>query len=275
MIRELSLSDGSSYSFDVYSGGTSSLKVTIAWTDPPGTPASPQLNPTTPMLVNDLDLRVFNGTTYFPWISDPTNPTNPATTGDNTLDNVEQVLIASPTPGIYTVTINHKGTLSGGGQNYSLILTGGVPVVLSVSVTPDTWAIGAVAAGSTQNSTAFTVTNDGNVAEDFSLSVADPANWTNDTNAGSPDNAAGANEYVLRALFDTASTHTYEVTDCLDDTAQVADDTGGTRFTDGDDSGNNVAVGANKSLYLQFDVPTTGSNTTEQSLTLTITAQQH
>jgi hypothetical protein len=144
---------------------------------------------------------------------------------------------------------------------------------IGVTVTPDSWDIGVVSAGSTETSDAFTVTNTGNVAEDFLLGVTGSANWTNDTNEDN-NNAAGVNEYVLRALFDDA-THNFETNDRVDDTAQVADPTTGTRFTDGSDSGNNVPAGASRNLYLQLEVPTAGSNTAEQTLTLQVTAQAH
>jgi hypothetical protein len=145
---------------------------------------------------------------------------------------------------------------------------------IGVDVSPTFWNIGVVAAGSTHTST-FTVTNTGNVAEDFLLAVTDPADWTNDTNAATPDNNPGLNEYVLRALFDTTGTHNFADDDRVDDTAQVAHDTSGTRYTDGDASGNNVPAGASRNLYLQFDVPTAGSNTAQQQLTLHVTAQAH
>ena len=40
-----------------------------------------------------------------------------ATRGDNFRDNVEQVVIASPAAGDYTVSISHKSTLAGGPQD--------------------------------------------------------------------------------------------------------------------------------------------------------------
>jgi hypothetical protein len=149
-----------------------------------------------------------------------------------------------------------------------------INVVISITVDPTSWDIGAVPPGSTQTS-AFTVTNTGNVAEDFLLGVTGSANWTNDTN-GDNNNAAGVNEYVLRALFDDgATTQNFADNDRVDDTAQVAHDTSGTRYTDGDASGNNVPAGASRNLYLQLEVPTAGSNTAQQQLILQVTAQPH
>lgn len=123
-IHEDSLSNGEADTLYFESAGTDSVKVTVAWTDPEGTPPSPSLNPTTLMLVNDLDLRVIHvqtSTTYMPYLLDPANPGNAATTGDNLRDNVEQVYVGSPAAGDYMVVISHKGTLSSGGQWYSLV----------------------------------------------------------------------------------------------------------------------------------------------------------
>ena len=109
--------------------GTEDLIVTICWSDPPGTPPAPQLNPTTKMLVNDLDLRVISqskdGFVYSPWVLNPASPTTPATTGDNTRDNVEKVEVATTTAGQYIARITHKGTLQGLEQQFSIIVNGG------------------------------------------------------------------------------------------------------------------------------------------------------
>jgi hypothetical protein len=54
-------------------------------------------------------------------VLDPANPSVTATTGDNVLDNVEQVFIPSPAEGTYTITLSHKDTLTDGEQYYSLL----------------------------------------------------------------------------------------------------------------------------------------------------------
>jgi PKD repeat protein len=106
------------------------LKVTISWTDRPGTPVtSALLDNTTRMLVNDLDIRLTrnsDNTVFMPYILDPANPANAASTGDNIRDNVEMIFIAAPTAGNYTLTISNKGTLVGGNQAYSLLISNGV-----------------------------------------------------------------------------------------------------------------------------------------------------
>jgi hypothetical protein len=121
-IIETTLSNGGTYTLNVTSAGTEPLRVTLCWTDRKGTPTALLLNPPNIMLVNDLDLRV-DGTSQ-PWKLNPASPSTAATTGDNTRDNVEQVYIASPSAGSHAITVTHKGTLSGGSQNFSMIVTG-------------------------------------------------------------------------------------------------------------------------------------------------------
>lgn len=129
-IKEVSLADGNMVQFGVMAMTGTPLKVTIAWTDPAGPEQPWALNPTNLTLVNDLDLRIIDPdgvTTNYPWILDPTQPSVTANNGDNFRDNVEQVLIPAPTNGCYTVSITHKGSLSNGVQDVSIIITGNTP----------------------------------------------------------------------------------------------------------------------------------------------------
>ncbi|MCC6548359.1 S8 family serine peptidase [Candidatus Sumerlaeota bacterium] len=105
--------------------GSGPIRATICWTDPSGTVRT-TLDDRTPVLINDLDLRIISPsvTTYYPWVLDVLNPSNGATTGDNIVDNVEQVVIDAPSAGQYTITVSHKGGLSGGTQYYSIMLDG-------------------------------------------------------------------------------------------------------------------------------------------------------
>lgn len=126
-IQELTLQNNQSLTINGTSNGTEPVRVTICWNDPAGFPTSAQNNPTTLMLRNDLDVRVQrNGssTQSMPWVLNPANPSQAATNGDNTRDNVEQVLIAQPQSGAYTITINHKGSLVTGSQIVSVIISG-------------------------------------------------------------------------------------------------------------------------------------------------------
>jgi len=121
IIEELNLAQGQTYTIQVEADGFNDLMASISWTDPAGT-ATTDLNNTTPRLVNDLDLRVTQGgTTYYPWRLTGVN-TN-ANDGDNFRDPFERVDVTGAS-GTYTITVTHKGTLSGGSQNFSLIVTG-------------------------------------------------------------------------------------------------------------------------------------------------------
>ncbi len=108
--------------------GTRPLRATLCWTDPPGSPTV-ILDDPTPQLVHDLDLRIEGpGGTTLPFVLDPANPANNATTGDNVVDPVEQVLLpAGGTAGVYTATVSAKTPLAEGPQWYSLVITGQSP----------------------------------------------------------------------------------------------------------------------------------------------------
>jgi len=127
IIKENTLQQGQQQTYNVTASGDGILSATISWTDPIGiqTPDG-TVNSRTPKLVNDLDIRISDGiTTFMPWVLDPNNPSAIAKTGDNIVDNIEQVYIAGAVPGnTYTITVSHKGTLAGGSQAYSLIATG-------------------------------------------------------------------------------------------------------------------------------------------------------
>lgn len=121
------LDDVNTLATHTFEAGTAGpIKATLCWTDPPAA-ALEELDDPTPRLINDLDLRLIdpNGSiTYYPFVLNPVSPNDPATTGDNTLDNVEQVIIAYPNiPGNYTAEVTYKGTLTNGQQYYSLILS--------------------------------------------------------------------------------------------------------------------------------------------------------
>lgn len=111
------------YSF--FSDGNEPVRVTLCWTDPPGDVQTAH-DSRTSVLQNDLDLRVVGpGGTYWPYKLDYNNPSSNATANtENNVDNVEQVYIAAPTAGPYTVTVDYDGPLTDGVQWYSLLISG-------------------------------------------------------------------------------------------------------------------------------------------------------
>lgn len=96
--------------------GESPLKVTLAWDD---VPAALSVVTT---LVNDLDLRVYDptGAAYFPWTLNPAAPAEAAVqTRPDHANNIEQVVIEAPTPGIYRIEVA-AFQLPQGPQTFSL-----------------------------------------------------------------------------------------------------------------------------------------------------------
>lgn len=137
--------------------GVSPIRATLCWTDPAGTTTG-SADSRTARLVNNLDLTVTGpeGTVYSPWVMPYVGNWSaamlsaPAVTGKNNTDNVEQVLVPSPeTAGLYTVRVTVSGSLTGGSQNFSLLLSGGapggtLPAPLLTSISPDSATSGTV-----------------------------------------------------------------------------------------------------------------------------------
>ncbi|HTO34645.1 MAG TPA: S8 family peptidase, partial [Flavobacterium sp.] len=131
VVDELVLNQGDVYSFEVFVDNPKKLKATISWTDVPGANKNNQLNSQTPVLVNDLDLRITkNEEVNYPWKLQLSDISAPAIKGDNIVDNVEKVEVDNAS-GTYTIQVSHKGNLVNGPQAYSLIVTGVDSVTLS------------------------------------------------------------------------------------------------------------------------------------------------
>lgn len=130
VIEERVLLSSETYTKQVLALGTQPLIATLAWTDPPGTLNTGTVDDPTPVLVNDLDIRITKDeTTFFPWKLSNTL-TDAAVKGDNTVDNIEKIEIDQPV-GLYTVTVSHKSrgltnpkVGAEDTQEYSLIITG-------------------------------------------------------------------------------------------------------------------------------------------------------
>lgn len=118
------------------SDGTEPIRVTLCWTDPPGSARNGH-DDRTPCLVHDLDLRLKDPQgveTHYPFTLDWGNPSAPAQAGDNTRDNVEQICIADPVPGIYEIQVTYKETLIEEEQRFSLISSHGLEALDSSSI---------------------------------------------------------------------------------------------------------------------------------------------
>lgn len=132
--------DSMTHSYTVSSSGMAPLRVTLCWTDQPGLSNGSINDERSPDLVNDLDLKIIgpDGQTHYPYSLSYATPTaNAVTIGENSLDNVEQVLIDLPIPGDYTIIVDCDEALryysgrprpslkKGGTQRYSLLISGG------------------------------------------------------------------------------------------------------------------------------------------------------
>ena len=136
ILSEHTLNDGVIYSTTFNASSDGPVSATICWTDPSGSAQdSSTPNNTTAVLENDLDIVITgpDGTNYYPWLLNPSSPLY-AIKGDNTVDNIENIDIDTPSSGTYTINVTNKGTLSNGYpvfnpnyeaiQNFSLIVTG-------------------------------------------------------------------------------------------------------------------------------------------------------
>jgi hypothetical protein len=106
------------------------IKATLVWNDVAGVAHGGGLDINTSVLVNNLDLWIETTdmlTRFDPWSLDPTNPSAPASqSGANNLDNIEQVVstFSLPPGTAFNVFVDLNGTLTGPGQEWSLLISG-------------------------------------------------------------------------------------------------------------------------------------------------------
>ncbi|MBB6369339.1 S8 family peptidase [Chryseobacterium shigense] len=149
IFNDETLNNGTVNKKDIIASGSEPLKVTLSWIDPEftnfGTLWTEIHNDRNSKLINDIDVRIIDTVTnmvYTPWKLNSLNPMTPATKGDNTVDNVEQVVVDTPTGGRrYRIEISHKGILKNNSgaaapQNYSIIVTGQNGVLGTAETSP-------------------------------------------------------------------------------------------------------------------------------------------
>lgn len=136
IIKEITLTDGDKHTYRIENSTGKPMKVAIAWNDPAGVFVRDTFNDPTPVLVNDLDVRVKNVANqeeYFPWKLDMADPAGAAQRGDNIVDNIEVIEIDEQ--GVFDINITHKGELKMRNdeqkQVYSLIILNGIEQTLS------------------------------------------------------------------------------------------------------------------------------------------------
>ncbi|MEL6558014.1 MAG: S8 family serine peptidase [Bacteroidota bacterium] len=185
IVSELTLSPGQTYTINVDSDGSSPLMASISWTDPAGTANTGTTNLTTPVLVNDLDIRVTKGgSTFSPYRLTGVNSNS---AGDNDVDPFERVDISGAS-GAYTITVTHKGSLTNGSQNFSLVVTGltGTPPVCNAT-TPT----GLAASGVTTNSATLSWNAVAGTTYDLRYRQAGTSSWTTNAVSGTSTNVSG------------------------------------------------------------------------------------
>lgn len=97
--------------------GTSELKIVLSWIDPPANDADAYA------LIHDLNMRIsHNGTTWEPWVLDHRPDINLlsalASTGNDTLNNVEMITISLPESGSYSISVSSDNLTTE--QGYSI-----------------------------------------------------------------------------------------------------------------------------------------------------------
>ncbi|MCW5922166.1 MAG: S8 family serine peptidase [Saprospiraceae bacterium] len=100
--------------------GTASLKIMLAWDEPPAMPGAPKA------LTNDLDLKVVapDGSTWLPWVPNPfPHPDSlrmNAVRRRDTLNNAEQVALDNPPAGQYEIWVTGEN-IQATSQPFSLV----------------------------------------------------------------------------------------------------------------------------------------------------------
>ena len=136
---------------------------------------------------------------------------------------------------------------------------------LSISTTGPI-AYGVVLVSTTTVSTgSSTVTNDGNTTETYDIKLTDPAGgWT------AVSGAPGAEEYRLSAQFN--SSQPTAVSFAADHDLTTSDQTSSATIFAGNETGLSVGASATRSLWFKFESPTSTTVTTQQTITVTLTA---
>ncbi|MEM7342733.1 MAG: YCF48-related protein, partial [Chloroflexota bacterium] len=131
-IRQSNISNGATQVYTVTTTAAVTPQCILVWDDVAGTVGAAK------SLVNDLNLRMVDpsNTTHMPWILDPNNQNNLATRGNNSVDNVEQVIPTTAATGNWSVQVT--ASIPSGTEDYSLVcshlLTGDTVTQSGISV---------------------------------------------------------------------------------------------------------------------------------------------
>jgi len=215
LIMENSLSPNQTWTGTYASDGTKPIRVTIAWLDPAST--NTDANSRASRLVNDLDLRLIGpgGTEHRPYVMPFTTGQGAtpaydaslyganAVPGDNFTDPVEQVYIAAPTAGTYTVQVTHKNNLlNNQAQPYSVAVSG-LTNVFGVTPVETFTSAGPQGGPFDPTDTTYTITNNGATPLDWSVAASPSAPWL--TISPSSGTIAASSSATVTVSFNTAA----------------------------------------------------------------------
>lgn len=207
VLNELTLMPGQTYSMTVTSDGVNKLMASISWTDPAGVSAGSTLNSSTARLVNDLDIRITkDGVTNLPWklTSVITNAQ-----ADNDRDPFERVDVEGAS-GTYTITVTHKGTLTNGKQDYTLIITGISVLQTCLATVP----LNVAATQLTTNSASMNWDAVSMTTYDLRYRISGTSTWTDVSNISN-------NSYSLTGLTPQTTYEAQVRSKCSDGTASA------------------------------------------------------
>ncbi|MCK5702305.1 MAG: hypothetical protein KAI29_14170, partial [Cyclobacteriaceae bacterium] len=148
---------------------------------------------------------------------------------------------------------------------------------LSIFIGSSSYDFGAVIKGSTTTATgSITVTNNGTVNERYSVHLTAPIGWTCVT-----DTAPGAEEFRMCGNFQTATAQSshFDIggsfSDAIGTTQRVCSTGDFSKDNEGEGAkGYNVPPTQDRYLWFRFEAPTSTSLTTQQTITVTITAEE-
>ena len=135
------------------------------------------------------------------------------------------------------------------GETATITVTVTPSGTLSITVSPTTWDNGELAYGSSNSTSGgyFTVTNDGTITCKVQIKASDTTDWTLST-------SAGYNQFVMKASTDGGNTWSLTLTTSFQDLFSSIDPSSSDTFD------------------LQLTMPTSGSTSTQQTITVTLQA---
>ncbi|MCK4532936.1 hypothetical protein KAU39_04060 [bacterium] len=170
-------------------------------------------------------------------------------------------------------TVTCSNSTNSGNNNSNWIFG----TIISISVSPSGYDFGVVLKTSTNVATSsITVTNDGNVNERYSLQLAAPTGWICVT-----DTVPGIEEFRMCGNFQTATAQSSHFviggsfSDAIYTTSRVCSTGDFSKDDEGEGAkGYNVPSGQDRYLWFRFESPTSTGLTTQQTITVTITAEE-